>query len=748
MAADFVACHCKKCDRNCCTSKNDWIELDSGHRTYREPKFFTNVDMLPTGKQKLGVKEFKDCYTQSLYCAGCEEWLGFTCVETIREKAPYRDRDFLVLSSFVLKSVIDGSQVVPVIKKKDLLSPRETSTPQPTLQANKPYAPIPKVPNPPATTLSSKFTTPAPQAPAKGLPAKDTELITRHVAKAMSKSAVSETANGHSTTASQASKEGSSHVSNGVTDVDGAKARSAVAEYANSTLPDIPASSKAPRNSEPPSGPSKDIKALLDGQRADIDRIAANVDCLTRDMKSITASLDYLKFQQMTFAEHETAPSPTVLAEDVHVLTREQRLLTESVAQLRTTPTEVEKLRAELEILKQRMQYIEDTISPERRTGSGSVHSTRSVSRPGKQRRLSSHAQSDSVNVSENTYERRDSEQFYAGSPMLGEDMTPENESFGIEQPQITSAGKVAARNRRRLSDSSSDTRPPTKKRGRLPKNRGKPDGTTKAVSLNNHQTVLTSDPEDDDYDPDKNTQEMLDARMNGRPLRPGRLQMTTPEWEKPDWEGPSLAPPNNIRGKTTVRRGVSGRGPLVDRDMARRRSSGYGNGDYVYHDSPQYWDDQSLVSTQADLRPDPFEKPRDSEGRLLRPNGKIDGRSLRYKRAAEEKARQAAVQQQLQMTSQDSKHVTEGQQKEMQAMGLKAPGTGQSFVDAAALQAARNSGAASPATPATSNAIKDENNRVDGNDEGGPSTTAGATAPRPQTDRHAAFMKGVFPWR
>ncbi|KAL8849770.1 MAG: hypothetical protein Q9221_005253 [Calogaya cf. arnoldii] len=708
--------------------------------------------MLPTGKKKLGIKEFKDCNTQSLYCAGCEEWLGFTCVETIKEKAPYRDRDFLVLSSLVLKSVIDGSQVVPVIKKKDLLNPRESSTPQPSLQANKPYAPIPKMPNPTASKLSSKSTTPAPQPPTKGLPAKDTELITRHVAKTMSKSAGGETANGHSTVASQASKEGSSHVSNGVTGVNGAKARSAVAEHANSglpTLPDLPASSKALRSSEFSTEPSKDIKALMDGQRADIDRIAANVDCLTRDMKSITASLDYLKFQQMTFAEHETAPSPTVLAEDVHVLTREQRLLTESVAKLRTTPTEVEKFRAELELLKQRMQYIEDTIASERQTGSGSVHSTISVSRLRKQRRLSSHAQSDSVNVSGNTYERRDSERFYARSPMLGEEMTPENESFGIEQPQITSAGKVAARNRRRLSDSSSDTHPPTKKRGRQPKNRGKPDGTTKAVSLNNHQTVLTSDPEDDDYDPDKNTQEMQDARMNDRPLRPGRLQMTTPEWEKPDWEGPSVAPPpNNIRGKTTVRRGVSGRAPLVDRDMARRRSSGFGNGDYVYHDSPQYWDDQSLVSTQADLRPEPFEKPRDSEGRLLRPNGKVDGRSLRYKRAAEEKARQAAVQQQLQMTSQDSKHVTEGQQKEMQAMGLTAPGTGQSFVDAAALQAARNPGAASPATPTTSNAIKNENNWVDGNDEGGPSTTAGATASRPQIDRHAAIMKGVFPWR
>ncbi|KAI4280522.1 MAG: hypothetical protein L6R38_004384 [Xanthoria sp. 2 TBL-2021] len=636
--------------------------------------------------------------------------------------------------------------------------------------------------------LSNKITTPAPQASAKGLPAKDTELITRHIAKAMPKPARSETPNGSSIVAPQASTEGLPHVNTEFTDGHGAKAGSAIAEStipSVSTLPDPLAPSKALQSTGTTSGLSQDIKALLDGQRADIDRIAA-------DMKTMTASLDYLKFQQKTLAEHETARSPTALAEDVHVLTREQQLLAKSVAQLRTKTIEVEKLKEELESLKQRMQYIEDTNASSRQTASGSIDSATSVSRPEKQRRLSSDAQSDSVNVSGKvqknrsptllgplsaqasasrrtsayslppyiagnsyTYEGRDSEQLYAGLPTSDKDMTPENESFGIEEPQITSATKVAAQNRRRLSDSSSDTRPPTKKRGRPTKYRGKPDWNTKPISLNNHQAVLASDPEDDDYDPDKNTQEMQDARMNDRPSRPGLLRMPTPEWEKPDWEGPSVAPPtNSTRGRTTARRGVSGRAPLVDRDTARRRSSGHGNGGYVYLDSPQYWDDQSPMSTQADLRPDPFEKPRDSQGRLLRQNGKIDGRSLRHKRAREEKTRQAAVQQQLQLTSQDSKHVTEGQEKEMQAMGLTAPGAGQSFVDTAALQAARNPGAASMATQAphqlssTSNVIKKEKDRADENGEGGPSTMADVTAPRPQSDRHAALMKQMFPWR
>ena len=578
-------------------------------------------------------------------------------------------------------------------------------------------------------------------------------------------------------------------------DGNGAKAGSAVAECAvssGSTEPDPTPPSEALRSSATASGPSPDTKALLDGQRADIDRIAAIVDCFKQDMKILTASLDYLRSQLRISNEPKTAPSLSALTEDVHVLTPEQQLLTENLAKLRTKPTEAEELKGELELLKQRVQYIENRIASGSQTASGSVGSARSVSRPEKQRRLISHTQSDSVNVSgkvqkkrspthlgplsalafansttgaytihqdiagkSSTYEDRDSERLYAASPTSDENMTPENDSFGIEEPQITSASKVAAQNRRRLSDSSSDTHPPTKKRGRPPKFRDKPDWTTKSISLNNHQAMITSDPEDDDYDPDKNTQEMEDARMNSRPSRPGLLRMPTPEWERPNWEGPSAAPPtSSTRGKTTTRRGVSGRAPLVDRDSARRRSSAHGNGDYVYLDSPQYWDDQSPMSTQAELRPDPFEKPRDSQGRLIRQNGKIDGRSLRHERAREEKARQAAVQQQLQRTSQDSKHVTEGQQDEMQAMGLTAPGAGQSFVDALALQAARNPGAASPAAAAahqvstTSNAIKQEKDRVDRNGEGGASTTAGVTAPPPQSDRHAALMKQMFPWR
>ncbi|KAL8994006.1 MAG: hypothetical protein Q9169_005921 [Polycauliona sp. 2 TL-2023] len=697
---------------------------------------------------------------------------------------PLLDRDFLYLDSLVLKSLVNGSWIAPLIEKKDLLISGDAS------------API-------APKITSSFTTPAPHASRKGLPHKDTATILKSIlkttpkytTKTRTKPVKNETPKSNLTVAPQASTEESPHTNAKVTEMSGTKLGSASAESTSPSGPnstDVPAPPITLQSNGTAGGLSQEIKALLDGQRTDIDRIAANVDDLMRDIKTLTASLDYLKFQQKTFAEHETAQSPTALTEEVRILTREQQLLTESVEKLQRRPTEVEKLKEELESLKQRIHCMEDTIQSERQKTSGPMDSGTWASRPKTEARQSSHAPSDSMNDAQKMPKNRspslvgplsaqasisrrtsdyslptdmimnDDEHLYFATPTPTEDMILDHRFSEAEEPQITSASKVATQNRRRLSDSSSNTGPPRKKRGRQPNSKGKPDWTTKPLRLKNHQAVLASDPEDDDYDPDKNTQERQEVRMNSRPSRPGVFRMPTPEWEKPDWEGPSVAPlTDNARGRTTARRGVSGRAPLIDRDAAaRRRSAGYGNSDYVYPDSPQYWGDEQSPTNgvQTDMRQyDPYDKPRDSEGRLIRQNGKVDGRSLRHIRAREEKARQAAVQQQLRMTSQDSKHVTEGQQKELQAMGLMAPGARPGLVDAAALEAARTAAAANSATSipthqlaATNKTIPQDAIENGGYDGGGPSTTTGVTAPQTQTqtDKHDALMKSVFPWR
>ncbi|KAL8731112.1 MAG: hypothetical protein Q9166_003640 [cf. Caloplaca sp. 2 TL-2023] len=830
MALEFAVCHCKQCDHLCCTSKNDWIELDSG-----------------------------------------------------QQKA--RDHDFLDLNSLALKSVVDGSPVAPLIQKKDLFNSKETPAPQQRPQISKPNSEVPNNLKPLAPKASSSSIAQAPQASKKGLPPADTELIAKNVAKAMSKPAERATSSstptaapqvptkvlppadtelivsnaaesaskgererqaamgidtlaqsrrrsryareqksqeariaivkcldteenrteetnsrvekenltankrkedinaaskpvertssaGSTTPASQASTKASSAGNVGFINSNVAKALFAESETSSRSTPqDLqPPSTKTQQSNGTASGLDPGTKALLDGQRADIDRIMANVDTLMHDIKTVKASMDYLKFQQKTFAEHETALSPTALADDIQTLAKN--------VTTKASIVEVDNIKKELEALNRRVQHLENTDASGARTANGSAQAAVSALRREKQHQSGPHEQAESTYdcgriqynssssllaaLSHNSASRRtttysppseivgnghshqsqSSEQLYAMSSI--EDMTRENSPFGFEPPVITSAEKVAAQNRRRLSDSSSssDTRPPPKKRGRPSKIKGKPSWTTKPVSLNDHKNVLTSDPEDDSYDPNKGTQEFYDARTNDKLYRPHTKRLPTPEWERPDWEGPSINA-NSMRDRQTARRGVSGRGPLVDRDTIRRRSSGYGNNDYVYFDSPQYWEDQSLMSTRSGSAPNGIEKPRDSQGRLLRPNGKIDGRSLRAKRPNGGVGVKADVRQQNMSLS--------------QAMGLTESNQGQGFVDAAALQAAGYTAAVSPAVqpngfpkqPSYTDGIQKEADEMDGTaDDAGAPATAGAVASNPGDDKHAGLMKQVFPWR
>lgn len=98
-----------------------------------------------------------------------------------------------------------------------------------------------------------------------------------------------------------------------------------------------------------------DSTALLSRQREDIDHIMANVDTLLQDMRTVKASIDYIKFQQKTFADHEATGSPTDL-------TRNIAALTESVSRVSTKVNDVDGLKLELETMKSRIQLLEETI--------------------------------------------------------------------------------------------------------------------------------------------------------------------------------------------------------------------------------------------------------------------------------------------------------------------------------------------------------------------------------------------------
>lgn len=602
-----------------------------------------------------------------------------------------------------------------------------------------------------------------------------------------------------------------------------------------------------PSNSQAP--PLDDTKALLEGQRKDIDRIMTTVQNLSQDMKTMKATMEYLKFQQKTFAtynDHEAEGSPSAVTEDLrnlteHVsrvtakadkidaltdrveslagnvsqvetkakdtdtdhLTEEVRDLSKACLRLDTRVNDVDRLKIEIKLMRRRVKQLEDAndrratldmpskwgpashSSPQRRSEpiyddniispevpSSTIERSQTAPVPARLRG------SNSVPLQENDYDyMSDSSQVQAQHDTLyshDKQTTPDANLVDILRPQITSAEKVAALKRRLAEDSSSSSSspnaPPRRKIGR-PRVHPRPDWTTKPsfkggikkkwASLNDREHVLTSDPEDSDFDPYRVPDDLIipPAKEGAKAISKAPFRIPTPEWEKPDWEGPSTSfSTSNTRGKFTARRGVSGRVSISDRDAVRRRSSGYGYGDYVSARSPEYWDDESPAPSAT---PDLFTKPRDAQGRLLRPNGKVDGRSLRYQREREARAKLAV---QLQKGSE------EGQQPRALAppsapglaTGLSTPVSGAQYVDATALEAAgyRNLAAsqdpnhAAPSTVDVTTLESSAGNLVrhepDTSGPSGPAPTALARGALPQApgDKHARLMNQVFPWR
>ncbi|KAL9007659.1 MAG: hypothetical protein Q9173_007125 [Seirophora scorigena] len=474
-----------------------------------------------------------------------------------------------------------------------------------------------------------------------------------------------------------------------------------------------------------PDSPLSDgVKALLEGQRKDIDRIMANVDNLLQDMKTIKASMDYLKFQQKTFAsfaEQEDAKSPTAITEDLQTLTERvssvttkiqkvdtladnvrildrnvsevkakladidgltenMRELSKVFSRLNAKANDVGELKLELKSMSGRIRRLEEANGDRLKSNLASNSevssrsSTQNVPEPmyhasGTLQEVPSSTRSHSENVA---ISRRNSDSTISvgedgsdslydegrqQSPIRGQDLMVRDTTCQgdlVELLRITSAQKVAAQKRRLSQDSSSSSSSLSPQHKRRPGNESRIQGTSdwntkskdgsagrrKLTSLNDPNRVLLSDPEDSDFDP---SSLRLDSTIphvaKDRTKAPVRLP--TPEWERSDREGPHTAfanssSSNNTRGRFASRRGVSGRGSLPDRKTLHRRSGGAG---YVSAHSPGYWEDEPSASP-----PDLFAKPRDSEGRLLRHDGKIDGRSLRHRQqqreAAEAKAK------------------------------------------------------------------------------------------------------------
>ena len=214
------------------------------------------------------------------------------------------------------------------------------------------------------------------------------------------------------------------------------------------------------------------------------------------------------------------------------------------------------------------------------------------------------------------------------------------------------------------------------------------------ARRLNDTETVQISDPDDTDNAPDSQKPPSPRPIARG-PRRGDKVRLPTPDWERPCWNGPNEnfnQPYSDQHSAPSPRRNINNN-RVTGPEPKRRKTNAVddGAGRVVFDSLPTSWTEGSAYSTQqpvssfppnqtqhefpssvdptGSFQPSPYptnphalEPPtrlekdyprphkakspppvkekqdlrsvprtRDAEGRLLRPDGKVDGRSVRY---------------------------------------------------------------------------------------------------------------------
>lgn len=192
-------------------------------------------------------------------------------------------------------------------------------------------------------------------------------------------------------------------------------------------------------------------------------------------------------------------------------------------------------------------------------------------------------------------------------------------------------------------------------------------------ISLNNHEIIPGSDPEDEDYHPNSvsspkspPSRGSLRTRGTGRSRRSTQgITLPPPEWEQPGWIEASTSkvphsPATSTRGKAIVRRSVGGRpkGPaseprprrslahmervasegetrpsgrssrhrIFDAQGNRLRANGLPDKRFMKRSRDE---EGNLLTSKGMPDGRSIKRPRDENGFLIRANGQLDGRSL-----------------------------------------------------------------------------------------------------------------------
>lgn len=437
-------------------------------------------------------------------------------------------------------------------------------------------------------------------------------------------------------------------------------------------------------------GKSTQTIRLLAEQRNDIDRILLIVNDLKREIASMKDSMAEAKavLPAESRSRHRRSSFP-----------EELELLTENVSRLNSRVGDLDGLRLEMIVMKRRLKVLEQGYTPSQSSRTMTGYTPPVIPRPAQPERLTSslatrqhrplypngapqHTDSGSPVIASSVESRPASTDLYGVSPEYNARGATENGDIAMR----TSTTSVTSSSMASSSDSQSELSsslepqtpflPPTTQQS--PTSHQPPTMFPPPIAvsknLNNHDMIQSSDPEDSTYNPDSQR-----PRTHRQP-HGARVRLPTPDWEKPNWAGPPSIP--NERSNNSVR-------PLgaPEPDPKRRKTSSFAEGLGAFSAGlPTSWTESSYHSSQApthtpsqtqppwpaapppkedfaatyvpspispappipiapvkqDLRSIP--RARDAQGRLLRPDGKIDGRSVRYGHPPKSAGRRASA--------------------------------------------------------------------------------------------------------
>jgi len=548
-----------------------------------------------------------------------------------------------------------------------------------------------------------------------------------------------------------------------------------------------PPTLNAPNEDGPKRKPSTDETStqtirLLAEQRNDIDRILLIMNDLKREVASMKESMAEAKAVEP--AESRNSHRRSAFPEELE-------LLTENVSRLNSRVGDLDGLRLEMIVMKRRVKVLEQGYSPSQSSRTVTGRTPPAILRPAQPERLVSslatrhhrplypngapqHTEPGSPAIASSVESRPASTDLYGVSPEYNARGATANGDTEMQDGTASPTSSSMPNSSDSQSELSSSLEPQTPIQPAITPQppTAYPPPTAVSKKLNDHEMVQLSDPEDSSYDP--NSQ----RPQTHRQPHGARVRLPTPDWEKPNWTGPPSYPterPNNNIGSLGA----------PDPDPKRRKTSSFAEGLGAFSAGlPASWTESSYHSSQAptqtpsqnqppwtaappppedfapayvpspispappiaitpvkqDLRSIP--RARDAQGRLLRPDGKIDGRSVRYGGPPKSAARRASAGDALKSRWAAANHPAQGLPQQQQARSPPAQASNQQQARSPTVPTFYQQQARSPTVP-TFNQQQEVPSSIES-----PNPSANAPPPilAPGTDQHRTPTTAMSP--